>query len=27
VLLTMGAGDVDRSVPAIERLLNERHLP
>jgi UDP-N-acetylmuramate--alanine ligase len=27
VLLTMGAGDIDRSVPAIERLLNERHLP
>jgi len=27
VLLTMGAGDIDRSVPAIERLLNERYHP
>ena len=27
VLLTMGAGDIDRSVPAIERLLNERYRP
>ncbi|MBK9417737.1 MAG: UDP-N-acetylmuramate--L-alanine ligase [Flavobacteriales bacterium] len=25
VLLTVGAGDIDRSVPAIERLLNERY--
>jgi len=27
VLLTVGAGDIDRSVPAIERLLNERYRP
>jgi UDP-N-acetylmuramate--alanine ligase len=25
VVVTMGAGDIDRLVPAIERLLNERH--
>ena len=27
VLLTMGAGDIDRVVPALERHLNQRHEP
>jgi len=27
VVLTMGAGDIDRSVPGIERMLNERYRP
>jgi UDP-N-acetylmuramate-alanine ligase len=27
VVLTLGAGDIDRSVPEVQRLLNEIHRP